>query len=373
MIERVDSIAKRENAIVAINGSFFESRRTPHLPVGILIADGAVINKSLLNRTAMGITNSGDIIFGIPKIKGEVLIPVTKKRFEIWGVNRPRKQDEVILYTPEYGKTSKTNKWGKEVIVSKGKVVAHSIGNSEIPADGCVLSFHGRSRKLIEKLRVGSDIVITFGLNEDWEMVDHAITGGPLLLKDSKVMVKRSVIAEKFGGLILKPTARTAVGKDKSGRLLLFVVDKRRGISIGVTFSELAGIMREEGAVEGMALDGGGTSTMVIDGEIKNYPMYGYPVGVSNALIVEKAGYKYIARKPLSKPKPQPQPESQPISIKKVKAEVKEAVPEWAVLFEATTEAEAKDALIDIYEKLILPMFVTWEVEGLSGNQVIRD
>lgn len=82
-LERVDMIAKRENAIAAVNGSFFETRRKPHLPVGIMVADGKVINKSLLNRTAMGITGSGGVFFGIPKIKGEALVPATGEKFSL--------------------------------------------------------------------------------------------------------------------------------------------------------------------------------------------------------------------------------------------------------------------------------------------------
>jgi len=313
-LERVDSIARREEAIAAVNGSFFHSRRPPHLPVGILIANGKVINKSLLNRTAMGITRSGNVIFGKPRIKGKIINPGTKEEFDVWGVNRPRKNSEVIIYTPEYGRTSQTNQWGREIVVSGGKVVEHCVGNSMIPGDGCVVSFHGWTRKFADSFPVGSDIELNFGLTGSWKNVDHVITGGPLLLKDGKRMVKSSVIEEIFRGIILKPSARTAVGVDEYGKLLLFVVDKRRGESIGATFSELAKIMKDEGAVEGMALDGGGSSTLVIDGAVKNRPSYGRPVSVSNALVVKRKGYKFVAKAPPPTParKPAPTPETKP-------------------------------------------------------------
>ncbi len=63
---------------------------------------------------------------------------------------------------------------------------------------------------------------------------------------------------------------RTAIGKDKSGRhLILVVVDGRQPFySMGATFTELAGLLIEYGAYEGMNLDGGGSSTMVIEGGI---------------------------------------------------------------------------------------------------------
>ncbi len=62
---------------------------------------------------------------------------------------------------------------------------------------------------------------------------------------------------------------RTAVGFNKNGRwLILVVVDGRQPFySEGATFLELANILVAHGAYFGMSLDGGGSSTMVIEGE----------------------------------------------------------------------------------------------------------
>ncbi|GAB4504948.1 MAG: hypothetical protein Fur0043_19430 [Anaerolineales bacterium] len=62
---------------------------------------------------------------------------------------------------------------------------------------------------------------------------------------------------------------RTAVGFNKNGRrLILVVVDGRQPFySEGATFRELADILLAHGAHFGMSLDGGGSSTMVIEGE----------------------------------------------------------------------------------------------------------
>ena len=63
---------------------------------------------------------------------------------------------------------------------------------------------------------------------------------------------------------------RTAIGKDKSGKhLILVIVDGRQPFySMGATFTELADLLIEYGAYEGMNLDGGGSSTMVIEGKL---------------------------------------------------------------------------------------------------------
>src|SRR6185503_11652492 len=61
---------------------------------------------------------------------------------------------------------------------------------------------------------------------------------------------------------------RTAVGINRNGRYLyLIVVDGRQPLySEGATFAELANLLIDQGAFMGMSLDGGGSSTMVIEG-----------------------------------------------------------------------------------------------------------
>ena len=79
---------------------------------------------------------------------------------------------------------------------------------------------------------------------------------------------------------------RTAIGLNRNGRwLILAVVDGRQPFySEGATFTELADILRDYGAFIGMALDGGGSSTMVVQGEdgkpvILNSPIDQYAPG----------------------------------------------------------------------------------------------
>ena len=76
---------------------------------------------------------------------------------------------------------------------------------------------------------------------------------------------------------------RTAIGTNKNGRyLILIVVDGRQPYySSGATFLELAELLLRFNAYYGMALDGGGSSTMVIEGDdgqpiILNSPIDNY-------------------------------------------------------------------------------------------------
>lgn len=79
---------------------------------------------------------------------------------------------------------------------------------------------------------------------------------------------------------------RTALGINRNGRYLyILVVDGRQPFySEGATFAELAELLRKEGAYMAMSLDGGGSSTLVIEGQdglprILNTPIDNYIPG----------------------------------------------------------------------------------------------
>ncbi len=55
-----------------------------------------------------------------------------------------RGPDQLIVYTPEYHNTStRTNEWGQEVLVRKGKVIEFPGNDTLIPEDGFIISGHG--------------------------------------------------------------------------------------------------------------------------------------------------------------------------------------------------------------------------------------
>jgi N-acetylglucosamine-1-phosphodiester alpha-N-acetylglucosaminidase len=69
---------------------------------------------------------------------------------------------------------------------------------------------------------------------------------------------------------------RTAIGVDKHGRLLLLVVDGCEDCfhdnNKGLTLDELANLLTSHGAEYAINLDGGGSSTLVQDGQVVNVP-----------------------------------------------------------------------------------------------------
>ena len=91
--------------------------------------------------------------------------------------------------------------------------------------------------------------------------IRDAISFGPFLIVNG--------VPSQFrgnGGYGIAP--RTAIGQRKDGIVLMLVIDGRRaGHSLGEDMVELTNIMLRYGAYNASNLDGGGSSTMVVEGE----------------------------------------------------------------------------------------------------------
>jgi exopolysaccharide biosynthesis protein len=96
--------------------------------------------------------------------------------------------------------------------------------------------------------------------NNQPNRVHHAISG-------ERMIVLKGQVVPDLDGDQLDP--RTAVGINRNGRYLyIAVVDGRQPFySQGATFVELADLMIDQGAFMAMNMDGGGSSTMVIEGK----------------------------------------------------------------------------------------------------------
>src|SRR5215216_960108 len=97
----------------------------------------------------------------------------------------------------------------------------------------------------------------TLSFNNEPGRVYNAISG-------DRMLVLKGDMVPNLDNKELDP--RTAVGINRNGRYLyLVIVDGRQPFySEGATFAELANLLINQGAFMGMSLDGGGSSTMVI-------------------------------------------------------------------------------------------------------------
>lgn len=101
-----------------------------------------------------------------------------------------------------------------------------------------------------------------------------ALGGGPMLIEsgEPRVTFEEEVFFGSGMGSLDSRHPRTALGYTHDGRLLLLVVDGRSAESAGATLGELARELWARGAVEALNLDGGGSTSLVVNGALINRP-----------------------------------------------------------------------------------------------------
>jgi len=286
--EKLSSMSKRTYAVGAVNGSFF-SMSSPYLPVGNLVIDGQLESSSDMLRTSMGIFQNGtvkSVKFGyfnptIQIVKGNSTqtIPVDK-------LNRPITGAETIVYTSEW-KQSVSPRTGYSLVTlvpnGQDKLVVEAVGEVgiNVPKNGYILHIPA---EFAELFAVGDEVVLDVSVDSYWQKVKHLFTGGPLLVEEGKPVFQ--AVAEGFTGSLLEVNPRTAIGITKSGKMLLVTIDGRSTTSAGVTFEELAYIMADLGAYAAMGLDGGGSTEMIVRGQIVNKLSGGTERLLNNGIVI---------------------------------------------------------------------------------------
>lgn len=104
-------------------------------------------------------------------------------------------------------------------------------------------------------------------------MVD-AVEFGPFLIVNGE---ESNIVGN--GGYGVAP--RSAIGQRKDGIVLFLVIDGRNpGYSIGADMNDMIKIFKRYKAHNAVNLDGGGSSTLIVDGKLMNNPKgYGYEGG----------------------------------------------------------------------------------------------
>ncbi len=284
-LETVSSMAARYGALAAVNSGYFRTTGTYRGDsVGIEVLDGKILSESNNARAAVGLIDRRgrqELFFAHLKFDGMVVAGLNVNH-AIDGLNRPRADNELIVFTPEFHRTTLSEPNGLEIIVRRDRVVdlRDLKGSSTIPADGFVISTLGSARDwALKNLRRGARVRIDLSLSPvepdqaaSLKQATSIIGGGPQLIKNGRIEITNA--AEKIlPSFVSDGHPRTAIAKLKSGQILLVTVDGRQpGESIGMSLTMLADLLIEFGAVEAINLDGGGSTTMVIRNKLVNKP-----------------------------------------------------------------------------------------------------
>ena len=300
--ETVADTATRRQAIAAVNAGFF--LRPSGDPAGIYKLNGQLVSDTRRPRGAVGFLRNGNslrLIFGRVTATMALRVPRLARqdvRMEIAGVDTTRHRGKLMLFTPAYHSDTDAAKGGLEWVVS-GKPLRvagapQTAGKTPIPRDGFVLSYGGTTAPpplsaLTRGTRVELDTIYTSPDRspDDWARAEAIVGGAGLLIRDGR-LIEDWTAEQLTAGFPETRHPRTAIGTHPDGSVWLITVDGRQPtLSAGMSLFELRSLAARLGLTEALNLDGGGSTTMWVQGQIVNSPSdVAGPRKVSDALLV---------------------------------------------------------------------------------------
>ena len=314
--ERVSSMGRRVGAVAGVNGTYFGSSGDP---VGVLAIDGTLLSEPVDGRSALvigpdgaavgpirfsgsvTINGAGRLIDGVERTRG--LVPACGGRGGDVPTSRPNAvltctdASELVLLSPKYG-ARPPREGGVEAVLRNGTVAAvRAPGSGPVPRDGLLLTGTGDAARFLRNAalpRSRADIrlnLLVGGITVDLAGLT-VVGGGPRILRARRVAVAARAegfapLRSFFQSFVAGRQPRTLAGVRADGALLLVTVDGRApGWSAGMTLPEAARLMRSLGARDALNLDGGGSSTMTVLGEVVNRPSDRVERRVSDGLFV---------------------------------------------------------------------------------------
>jgi hypothetical protein len=277
-----------------VNGDYFTLATGK--PSGVLMRDAQLVSPPNGGRSSAGIRSDGALDVRRVAFAGTWHASVTARG--LGALNAMPAANGAALYTDAYGPSTPALAGSAAAILFPFPAATPEIGLAApivearpeggavaIPPGGAVLVARGTQAAVLRaEAPAGGTMTVTLGLRPSWPNVVGAIGGGPQIVRNGAPIFRAG---EFFTTKQLGPRApRSAVGQLRDGRIVLVAVDGRQpGYSIGLTNFELAQALVRLGAVTGMALDSGGSTTMAVDGALLNRPSDGNERRISTALM----------------------------------------------------------------------------------------
>ncbi len=195
--------------------------------------------------------------------------------------------DEVVAFTGEHAAHTPEGPGVEVVLDARGVVVdVRSSRGGMVPPGGRTLQATGAQEPRLRALApLGSRVRVSTGLTGHGGRAlptsasTYVLNGGPELVDG-----RRPHATPRADGMVHpgdpgfyygwahKRNPRTLAGVDTSGRVLLVTVDGRSTASMGLSVAESAALADDLGMREAVNLDGGGSTTMVVRGQVVNQP-----------------------------------------------------------------------------------------------------
>ena len=276
--------------VAALNGDYFN--KNPHLgdPKGLQISQGELISGPC-DWTCFWIDAQGNPHMTNVEPRFTVTWPDGSQT--PLGLNEERTRSAAILYTSVIGPSTRTS-GGREMILERNGTNAwlplrpgqtysarvkevRTSGDTVLHKDILVLSLGKQLDARAPKVTAGSVLQISTETSPSLAGASMGIGGGPAIVRDGKAVARTEMYVRH---------PRAAIGWNRDFFFLVEVDGRQRNLSVGMTLPEFADYLVKLGCTEAMNLDGGGSATFWVYGQVMNSPSEGHERGMANALVL---------------------------------------------------------------------------------------
>jgi hypothetical protein len=286
--------AQLGHPLAAVNGDFFLIKPGPYQgdPEGLQIINGELVS------------TPGQISFWVRN--GEPQIGKIQNSMQVtWpdgskipvGLNQTPRTNTAVLFTPIFGHSTRATNMTELVLENSGSKSwlplradqtlrarirsLNTCGDSPLSSGAIVLTLGSNLTNHLASAPPGSILKISTSLSRNLSKATAALGGGPLLVHAGHEQTW------PVRGTNQPPrNPRTALGYSDRYLFLVEVDGRQPELSLGMSFPELASLMKNIGCTEAMNLDGGGSSTFWLDGHIMNSPSDKHERPIANALFI---------------------------------------------------------------------------------------
>lgn len=285
--------------VAGINGDYYGVAHG--VPLGSTISDGVLRNVNHDFYYAVGFRADGTALIGNPNLHIRTQVNGAEGP-EIFAFNHVR-SSEFGLFLYDHGfndrHTTGTSEPGVDVVLScpdgapalnttlhmRVEEVLPEATDTAVPEGGYILTANLQAGDAytapLLALQPGDELLVTVASEAGggWNEVRNLVGAPELLVQNGAVV----------SGLPTGSAPRTAIGQRADGSLIFYTIDGRlSGYSVGATLSMVAMRLVELGCVTAVALDGGGSTTLVATmpdetaARVVNTPSEGSVRAVSN-------------------------------------------------------------------------------------------
>ena len=277
--------------VAAINGDFWnEDTPIEGDPKGLQVSEGELISgpceRACFWLDAQGAPHLTNVLskFSVTWPAGETAS---------FGLNEKLTNNGAVLYTPTTGTQAQIGKGLKYILersnenrwlpLKLGQTLSARVRelseDDSLPVirDRMILALSPAVAVRLPKLKAGDVVTFSTATFPDLTGVKTALGGGPTLVHQGAPMHWNTPPPRH---------PRSAIGWNDQYLFLVEVDGRQAGLSVGMSFPELADYLVRLGCQEALNLDGGGSSTLWVLGQVMNSPCYGHERNMANALLL---------------------------------------------------------------------------------------